>query len=116
MAVSTIQAQYQSQASSSGGHGASNENKRLRDTWKPQDKKGKGTGKYQKGDKGKSKGKGNKFVNAKTPDNRQICFRYNTKGDFCPGCDRAHVCTTCFAAKPVHKCNHQKTGDKKPQQ
>ena len=40
-----------------------------------------------------------------TPDGRPICFAFNGKG--CtgpPGCDRVHVCRSCFGDHPMSQC------------
>ena len=61
------------------------------------------TGKGSKG-KGKGKFKGKKG-HARTPANKPICFRYNSKG----GCKKKakchfkHVCTLCFGNHPAYR-------------
>ena len=60
-----------------------------------------------KGDKGKDKGKGKKG-HSKTPANKPICFRYNSRG--CKKkakCHFEHVCTLCFGDHPATE-RHQK--------
>ena len=60
-----------------------------------------------KGGKGKDKGKGKgRKGHTRTPDNKPICFRYNSKA----GCKKkakchfAHVCTRCFGDQPAINC------------
>jgi hypothetical protein len=69
---------------------------------------GKGKGKGNKGGGAKSGDKGKDFFkakhkNSKTPDGRQICFRY--QDDLCRGkCNFVHVCSECLGAHPRCKC------------
>ena len=69
------------------------------------------TGKGNKG-KGKGKSKGKKG-HARTPANKPICFRYNSKG----GCKKKakchfeHVCTLCFGNHPATECPQRDTRD-----
>ena len=77
---------------------------------KKQKGEGKGKGKGDKG-KGGDKAKGGdkeffkaKHKNTKTPDGRQICFRY--QDELCRGkCAFVHVCTECLGSHPRCKCN-----------
>ena len=73
--------------------------------------KGRGRGKGGRGAKGnKGSGKGKATATAKgssrTPDDKQICFRYNSKA----GCKKkdkchfTHVCQLCFAKHPAYQC------------
>ena len=65
-----------------------------------------------KGSKGKGKFKGKKG-HARTPANKPICFRYNSKG----GCKKKakchfeHVCTLCFGNHPATDCPQKDTRD-----
>ena len=78
----------------------------------PKFPKGKGKG------KGKDKGKGPKGSSLhaaaggvnKTPDGRNVCFRFNQEGGGCKTkCRFAHVCGVCFKKDvPMFRCNHAK--------
>ena len=63
--------------------------------------------------KGKSKGKGKTppppNCSTKTPDGKQICFKFNTHGGCdVQGCHFAHVCGTCFKkGSPMGQCAHK---------
>ena len=71
---------------------------------KRSDNKGKGSGKGFKSGKGFNKGKGIS-MNTKTPDNKDICFRWN-RGHQCDGkCGRSHCCQICFGQHP--QCRHE---------
>lgn len=65
-----------------------------------------GQGKFRKGG-GKSKGKkGGKRLRDRTPDGRQICWRWNNPRErrrF--NCGRLHVCQVCFGQHPMHACD-----------
>ena len=72
---------------------------------------------YPKGGKGKDskgKGKGKSAIKGKgssrTPENKPICFRYNSKSGCKKGekCHFAHVCTLCFAKHPSYQCKFNK--------
>ena len=67
----------------------------------------KGKGKSRKGG-GKSKGKkGGKQLHDRTPDGRQICWRWNNPRERCRfNCGRLHVCQACFGSHPVHACDN----------
>ena len=77
--------------------------------WKPwqddrwEQPRGKGKGK-----KGSSKGKNRKGkqVHDKTPDGRQICWKWNNPRERCRfNCGRLHVCQYCFGSHPMHACD-----------
>ena len=82
--------------------------KRLLEPWQPWPGKGKGKdSKGKGGNKGKSaKGKGS----SRTPHNKPICFRYNSKGGCKQGdkCHFSHVCTLCFAKRSSYQCKANK--------
>ena len=65
----------------------------------------KGKGKSKRG--GKSKGKkGGKQLNDRTPDGRQICWKWNNPRERCRfNCGRLHVCQICFGPHPMHACD-----------
>ena len=70
---------------------------------------GKRTGKGGKkgGKKGGAKGtKGQPHTSSSTPDNKPICFRYNSKGGCKKGakCHFTDVCSICFGPHPRHQC------------
>ena len=59
----------------------------------------------QAADRGKGKGKQkNKFTNVKTPDGRNICFKYQNNTCNMAGCKFVHVCPECFGAHPLAGC------------
>ena len=60
--------------------------------------------------KGKGKSKGKKGLHTKTPDGREICFKWNSMKERCRyKCGRLHVCQRCFAPDhPVHMCPQSK--------
>ena len=65
----------------------------------------KGKGKGKKGGKGRGK-KGGKQMHDKTPDGRQICWRWNNPRERCRfNCGRLHVCQICFGSHPAHSCD-----------
>eukprot|EP00438_Fugacium_kawagutii_P025748 Skav221044 [mRNA] locus=scaffold1448:253014:254372:+ [translate_table: standard] len=58
---------------------------------------------------GKSPGKGKKGADLqlhdKTPDGRQICWKWNSQHERCRyDCGRLHVCQRCFEKHPYHSC------------
>ena len=65
-----------------------------------------------KGNKGKGKGKGKKG-HSRTPANKPICFRYDSKG----GCKKKakchfeHVCMLCFWDHPAIECPQKEAKD-----
>ena len=69
---------------------------------------GRGRGKGGKGNKGSGKGKATATAkgSSRAPDDKPICFRYNSKA----GCRKkdkchfAHVCQLCFAKHPAYQC------------
>ena len=63
-------------------------------------------GKGKKGNKGKGlKGKKGKSLHDKTPDGRQICWRWNSQYERCRfKCGRVHVCMACLGDHPLHAC------------
>jgi len=63
--------------------------------------KGKGKGRKGKDSKG---GKGKKFPNSKTPDGRNICFRYQENKCSNASCSFVHVCARCFGAHAMASC------------
>ena len=63
---------------------------------------GKGKGKTKKLKK-KGSGKSN-WPNNKTPDGRNICFKYQTGACSNTGCSFVHVCTQCFGPHPMSAC------------
>ena len=65
-----------------------------------------GKGKSRKGSaKGKGK-KGGKQAHDRTPDGRQICWRWNNPEERCRfNCGRLHVCQLCFGQHPMHACD-----------
>ena len=64
----------------------------------------KGKGKGKKGGKGKTK-KGRQ-MHDRTPDGRQICWRWNNPRERCRfQCGRLHVCQLCFGSHPAHACD-----------
>ena len=73
----------------------------------------KGKGKYGKRNpKGKGKGKNSRpdgKCKFKTDAGKQICFKFNNRGEWCPGsCGRAHVCGICFRPNtPMFNCDYQ---------
>ena len=62
----------------------------------------KGGAKTAKGPTTWQSGKGS----SRTPDNKPICFRYNSKGGCKKGakCHFTHVCSICFGPRPRHQC------------
>ena len=59
----------------------------------------------QAADRGKGKAKQkNKFANVKTPDGRNICFKYQSNTCNMAGCKFVHVCSECFGAHPLASC------------
>ena len=71
--------------------------------WRP---KGKGKGKKGQGQKGKSR---NTYLghqlHDKTPDGRQICWKWNSQKDRCRyQCGRLHACQICYGNHPYHSC------------
>ena len=61
-----------------------------------------------KGKKGSSKGKNRKgkVVHDRTPDGRQICWKWNNPRERCRfNCGRLHVCQYCFGSHPMHACD-----------
>ena len=86
---------------------------------KGQDRGGYGKGKKGKGKKGK---KGDAVIHSKTPDGREICYKWNSQHDRCRHqCGRLHVCQICFGNHPMHSCKSPPAkdtagGDKKPQE
>ena len=69
---------------------------------KGQDRGGYGKGKKGKGKKGK---KGDAVIHSKTPDGREICYKWNSQHDRCRHqCGRLHVCQICFGNHPMHSC------------
>ena len=82
------------------------------DYWRKQDSnKGGGKGK----DKGNGKGRGMDDKNSagchfKTPDGKDICFKFNNPKETCnkPNCNRMHVCGVCFKqGVPMKSCDHK---------
>ena len=79
--------------------------KRPLEPWNPKGGKGKDS---------KGKGKGKNAIKGKgssrTPENKPICFRYNSKGGCKKGdkCHFTHVCTLCFAKHPSYQCKTSK--------
>ena len=64
----------------------------------------KGRGKGKKG--GKSKGKKGRQHHDRTPDGRQICWKWNNPRERCRfQCGRLHVCQICFGQHPAHACD-----------
>ena len=66
-----------------------------------------GGGKKGGKNSGKSGGKGKKSkdLHDKTPDGRQICWRWNSINQRCRyECGRLHVCQRCFEKHPQHSC------------
>ena len=70
--------------------------------------------KGNKGNKGKGKGKAKgKKGHARTPANKPICFRYNSKG----GCKKKakchfeHACMLCFGNHPATECPQKDSKD-----
>ena len=64
-----------------------------------------GKGKSKKGG-GKGKGKTGKQLHDRTPDGRQICWKWNNPRErCCYQCGRLHVCQICFGPHPVHACD-----------
>ena len=76
-----------------------------------------GRAKYPKGGrKGGKKGGGRgggggdddddkKKVKSRTPDGREICYKFNNKGEKCDGaCNRIHVCQICLGKHPRFEC------------
>jgi len=65
--------------------------------------KGKGKGKPTKG-KGRAKGVTRTGIAHKTPDGRNICFKYNNKDEKCKDskCPYLHVCGKCFQQHPAY--------------
>lgn len=68
---------------------------------------------FSKGSKSKGKGKpwlggkGKKGLSLhdKSPDGRQICWKWNSPHDRCRfDCGRLHVCMKCFNKHPYHSC------------
>jgi hypothetical protein len=50
-------------------------------------------------------GGSNKKIKSKTPDGREICYKYNNKGEKCDGqCNRIHVCQICMGKHPRYEC------------
>ena len=61
-----------------------------------------------KGKKGSSKGKNRKGkqIHDKTPDGRQVCWKWNNPRERCRfNCGRLHVCQYCFGSHPMHACD-----------
>ncbi len=81
---------------------------------------GKGAkGKGKNSAKGGNKGKERKTVNGvkpdgckrKTPDDANICFKFNSGGCSVSNCPFVHVCGRCFAANvPMNRCKKCGTG------
>lgn len=70
-------------------------------SWRP-----KGKGKGKKGQKGKQRGThmGHQ-LHDKTPDGRQICWKWNSPHDRCRyACGRLHACQICYEGHPYHSC------------
>ncbi len=68
----------------------------------------KGKGKYKgggKGKKGKKSGPDGATIHSRTPDGREICYKWNSQHDRCRhACGRLHVCQICFGNHPMHSC------------
>ena len=72
------------------------------DRWEPPRSKGKG----KKGGGKGGKNKKGRTVHDKTPDGRQICWKWNSPRDRCRfNCGRLHVCQYCFGSHPMHACD-----------
>ena len=71
----------------------------------------KGKGKFKgggKGKKGKKNSVGGATIHSKTPDGREICYKWNSQHDRCRhACGRLHVCQICFGNHPMHSCKGQ---------
>ena len=70
--------------------------------------RGRGRIKGGKGNKGSGKGKATATAkgSSRTPDDKPICFRYNSKAG-CKKKDKCHfarVCQLCFAKRPAYQC------------
>ena len=67
--------------------------------------KGKGKGRPTKGG-GKAKGVTKAGISHRTPDGRNICFKYNNKEEKCKvcKCTYLHVCGKCFQQHPAYDC------------
>ena len=67
-----------------------------------------GKGKPGKGKAGKGKSKAPKGCAQRTPENKMICYAFNTRrGCQLAVCNFEHVCGVCFAAgKPMWDCTH----------
>lgn len=72
------------------------------DAWRPWGTKGdKGKGKGKSGKKGKK----GKALHDRTPDGRQICWKWNSQHERCRyKCGRVHVCQACLGDHPLHAC------------
>ena len=72
--------------------------------------------KGDKGDKGAKGGKGDKGSGkshySRTPDGRNICYRYNNKKQKCTNkkCKFVHCCTICMGDHPAYACKGQAAG------
>ena len=59
-----------------------------------------------KSKKGRGKGKKGKQMHDRTPDGRQICWKWNNPRERCRfQCGRLHVCQLCFGPHPAHACD-----------
>eukprot|EP00435_Cladocopium_sp_Y103_P023727 s652_g5.t1 len=70
------------------------------------------SGRNRKGNKGKGKSfsKGKDGLHKKTPDGREICFKWNSMKERCRyDCGRVHVCMRCFGKHPLHMCSQKDT-------
>ena len=57
--------------------------------------------------KGEGKGKKgkDKSLHSKTPDGKEICFKWNSMKERCRyNCGRVHVCMRCLGSHPLHMC------------
>ena len=65
---------------------------------------GRGKGGGKRGGK-KSSGKG-AGLKSRTPDGRDICYRYNNRNESCDGrCNRVHCCQRCLGKHPAYECS-----------
>ena len=67
--------------------------------------RGRGRGKGGKGNKGSGNGKATATAqgSSRAPDEKPICFRYNSKAG-CKKKDKCHFAHVCFAKHPAYQC------------
>ena len=59
--------------------------------------------------KGKGRGGGKDDLHRKTPDGREICYKWNSMKERCRfNCGRVHCCMRCVGQHPLHMCKEGK--------